>query len=240
MFTSRNEVLGMVASIPLQTIPYSQIPPRYDCSTHVARCHGAPDPLAWNTENMVTSGWFVPIATFDELPGDVWGLMGRGTLGDAGHTAVIVDIPANRADRRWLISEQTGPDGSPGPHLNTYSAVPDGYQVYRSIYIREVDDVTTVVLFKDETGQLWRMSGDMLWRERITPTAADHMRYWATNPAGPLLGQLFLVDLTGGNPVKLSDPDTASALGVDVATLAGAVPGAVAPHTHVPGPVTLP
>src|SRR6185369_1500579 len=44
-----------------------------------------------------------------------------------------------------------------------------------------VEDHMQVVAFKDKAGQIWRLSGDMLWRERITETALGHMRYWS-NP----------------------------------------------------------
>jgi hypothetical protein len=95
------------------------------------------------------------------------------------------------------------------------------------------DDVTQVLVFKDTTGQMWRLSGDMLWRERITPTALQHMQYWS-NPANGLLTQLTVVDITGKAPVDLTDPDAAVALGVDVATLVGGGGGSggFVPHNH--------
>lgn len=150
MYDTRAQILAAAEAIPLGSHPYSEVDmpgvPRYDCSLFVATCLGLPTPGAWDTVTLVTGGAIVPTDT--PLPGDMWGLCGPGTAGPTGHVAIIVSAPEPTASW-WEILEQTGPDGTPGPHLNTYTAIPAGYQTYRSAYLTDgvtVDNATVMAI----------------------------------------------------------------------------------------------
>lgn len=127
-------------------VPYSQSTIRgdgyrADCSGYVAMALAIP-PGQWggpNTAGLVTSGCVHSIGVDELRPGDLIGRLGPGTEGDAGHAQVFVSwdntLPG---DNGHTVLEQTGPDGSPGPHERHYANWTLGYGAWR--YVEIVDD----------------------------------------------------------------------------------------------------
>lgn len=218
MYGTRSAILAAGEAVPLGSHPYSEgdVPglPRYDCSYFAAVCLGLPDPGAWDTVTLVTGGALIPITAGEAQAGDFWGKCGPGTGGPVGHVALIQDMGAGW----WAILEQTGPDGDPGPHLNTYTSIPDGYQLYRSAYVtggNTVDTATVMAL--------------------ASATAADGSGY--LNPANLSGADKWAAEQALQHNIRaVQDQITALAAKCDqiLAALAagGAGAGGLVPHNH--------
>ena len=188
----------------LRTRPYSMggTVPRNDCSSYVATVLGLENPLAWSTVNLPQV--LNPISFDQAMPGDVWGKLGPGTSGSAGHVAVITGTPRTRGDTRWEVVEQSGPTGVPGPARNVYKNPPAGYRAYRSKYVTSAlpRPPTTVGgdmpgLFKTADSSTLYMS-DGFKRKALTGAMwADFKETWGDVPVATVADMAALDAIAG-------------------------------------------
>lgn len=103
----------------IRTVYYSQSSTatptghRADCSGYVSGVFGLPTP-GLNTVTLLNNGIVYAIGWNELQPGDVLGILGNGTAGDAGHVAIYI----GRSGDGYIVWEQSG--GSWGPHQSTW------------------------------------------------------------------------------------------------------------------------
>lgn len=144
MSITRSQVLWRAAHIwGYESVPYAQWGSgspdghRPDCSGYA--CAALNLQTSYNTATLVSSGQVYKIDINSLKPGDLIGKLGPGSEGDAGHVQVFEKWDSiGTPDNGHWVWEQTGPDGSKGPHRRHYADWRAGYAAYRFVGI--VDD----------------------------------------------------------------------------------------------------
>jgi hypothetical protein len=142
MSITRSEVIQRAATVwPLGHVPYSQMTVRNpgwrtDCSGYVSMCLNLAKP-GLSTVTLVTDGYIREITQNELRPGDLVGLCGPGTEGDAGHV-VVFDRWDQGHETYWAYEFHGGPQLGPEHSLINYPY--HGLDGYKAYMYKEITD----------------------------------------------------------------------------------------------------